>query len=120
MKRKMYLSLLLPVIFSACSIFQKDSFEGEWQLRLTGSIDESFSFIVLPDNSFTTNKIINYSGRDFDVTVKGKVGTDGKLEADIIVSGQVMGQVKGLMTYESGKGNWGANVLSGEWTSTKK
>lgn len=120
MKRTLQLSFGLIILLSACSIFQKDSFEGEWQLKLSGSINENFTFNILPDNSFSTNKMIYYSGRDFDVTVKGKVEPDGNLEADIIVSGQVMGQVKGLMTYENGKGNWGANVLSGEWSAVKK
>jgi hypothetical protein len=121
MKRRSIITSFLALLFlSACSIFQKDSFGGEWTLKLNGSIQESFNFTVRPNNEFSFSKSINYSGQDYDVTIKGKIENDGQIKANIITGGQVMGDMQGMMTFENGSGTWGASVLSGDWTAMKK
>ncbi len=105
---------------SACSIFQKDSFEGDWTLKLSGAIQETFNFQISPTNEFSFSQLVSYGGRDYDVSIKGKIGNDGKIKADIMAEGQIMGDLVGMMTYENGNGKWGASILSGVWTATKK
>lgn len=119
-KQLLVLGILISILTTACSFFQKDSFEGKWQLKLSGSIEETFDFAVGEDNSFTVNKMISYGSRDYDVELKGKIGKDGKLSAEIIASGQSMGNLDGLFTYETGKGKWNASILYGEWSAIKK
>lgn len=111
---------VLAVMLASCSLFQKDSFQGKWQLKLTGGITETFEFDVLEDYSFSMNKTINYGTRDYDVEIHGKIDNDGSVRADIIASGQTMGQIDGLFNFETGKGKWNASILYGEWAATKK
>lgn len=121
MNSKIFALVLFVTVFAAaCSIFQKDSFEGKWQLKLSGSIDETFEFVVAGDNSFSVNKTISYGSRDYDVELKGQIEKDGKISAEIIASGQSMGSIEGLFNYENGKGKWSASILYGEWTAVKK
>ena len=121
MKKKKFLSLLLcGFIVTSCSIFQKDSFEGKWQLKLSGGIDETFDVVVNQDYTFSVSKTITYGSSDYDVELKGKIDKDGKINAEIIASGQSMGNLNGQINFETGKGKWNASVIYGEWTATKK
>ncbi len=110
----------VALMLTSCSLFQKDSFQGKWQLNLTGGITETFEFDVLEDYSFSMSKTINYGTRDYDVEISGKIDNDGSVRADIIASGQTMGQIDGLFNFETGKGKWNASILYGEWIATKK
>jgi len=107
-------------ILSACSIFQKDSFEGEWSFKLTGAIQETFNLPVNSANEFSASKAVTYGGRDYDVLIKGRIAEDGRVKAEIIADGQAMGEIEGMMNHETGSGKWGASILSGDWSATKK
>jgi len=120
MKSIIYSMVFIALLISACSSLQKDSFNGNWQLKMTGSIEETFEFVVNEDNSFAINKMISYGTRDYDVEIKGKIEKDGKINAEIIASGQTMGSIDGIFTFENGKGKWNASILYGEWTAIKK
>lgn len=110
----------IALMLTSCSLFQKDSFQGKWQLKLTGGITETFEFDVLEDYSFSMNKTISYGTRDYDVEIQGKIDKDGTVEADIVASGQTMGKIDGLFNFETGKGKWNASILYGEWLAAKK
>lgn len=110
----------ITILVCACSALQKESYNGKWQLKLTGSIEETFEFVIGEDNLFSVNKSISYGSRDYDVELKGKIEKDGKINAEIVASGQSMGSLDGLFNYESGKGKWNASMLYGEWTALKK
>lgn len=119
-KRIIVFAFLLALVVTACSLFQKDSFQGTWQLKFSGGIEETFDFVVGEGNSFSVNKSITYDSREYDVEISGKIGKDGKIRTAIIASGQDMGLMEGEFNYETGKGKWNANILYGEWTATKK
>lgn len=110
----------ITILVCACSVFQKDSFNGKWQLKLTGSIEETFELVVGEGNTFSVNKLISYGSRDYDVELKGKIENDGKINAEILASGQSMGNLDGIFNYETGKGKWNVSILYGEWTAAKK
>ncbi|MEW6652489.1 MAG: hypothetical protein AB1394_03365 [Bacteroidota bacterium] len=112
--------IALCLLISTCSHFQKDSFEGNWKLKLTGSIQETFDIVIGDNNTFSVNKSISYGSQDYYVELKGKIEKDGKIDAEIIASGQSMGSLEGLLTFETGKGRWNASILYGEWTAAKK
>ncbi len=120
MKKQLTIILLLLFFVSACSLFQKDSFAGEWNINLTGGVDVNLTVVIGDTYEFSTNRTITYSGRDFDVTVKGKVDKDGKIDAELIANGQAIGDLSGLLNYQNGKGTWNAAVLSGTWNAVKK
>lgn len=121
MKKYSVTLLFVPLLFLfSCSIFQKDSFEGEWTLKLDGSIKESFDFKILPGNEFNFSKTVSYGYQDYDVTIQGKIDKDGQLKAAIIAGAEVMGEITGMINFESGSGKWNASVLSGSWTAFKK
>ena len=112
--------MILIVLSTSCSIFQKDSFEGKWQLNFTGGINETFDFVITPQNDFSFTKAVEYQGQLYDVTIKGTVSAEGILKADLIAMGQVLGFVAGNLTYENGTGKWDASYVNGNWTAVKK
>lgn len=87
--KKLSLTVIILCIglLSACSVFQKDSFEGEWTLKLTGAIQETFNFHIPGTNEFSFSKYVYYGGRDYDVLIKGRIENDGRIKADIIAGG---------------------------------
>jgi len=118
--KSIYFTFLGLIFFTSCSLFQKESFEGKWELKLDGDIQEVFEFNISADNNFSFSKGVFFNGRVYDVTVKGNVTKDGKLQADLIVSNQKMGIVEGTLTYENGNGKWDATYARGNWTALKK
>jgi hypothetical protein len=120
--KKYFIRLLCisVIFFSACSIFQKDSFEGEWALKLDGAIKVSFDFRIPQTNEFSFSNSVSYGGQNYDITVNGKVEKDGRVTAEITAGGQVLGDISGVMTFENGTGKWHASILSGDWTAVKK
>jgi ribosomal protein S4E len=120
--KKVIVAFIIAIAFmlTSCSLFQKDSFQGKWQLKLTGGIEETFDFVVSEDNSFSVNKSISYGSREYDVEINGKIEKDGKIKTAIIASGQDMGEFEGIFNYETGKGKWNASILYGEWSAAKK
>ncbi len=121
MKKYSFALIIISLLFLfSCSIFQKDSFEGEWTLKLDGAIKESFDFKILPNNEFNFSKTVSYGYQDYDVTIQGKIEKDGQLKAAIIAGAEVMGEITGMMTFERGGGKWNASILTGEWTAFKK
>ncbi|MFA7421802.1 MAG: hypothetical protein WCZ90_19115 [Melioribacteraceae bacterium] len=121
MKKSISVCFFSVALFvTSCSLFQKDSFQGDWQLTLTGALSETIQFTIKDDNSFYVRKNIQYGSREYDAEINGKIEKDGKVTAEIIASGQPMGQLDGYLNFETGKGKWNASIISGEWTATKK
>jgi hypothetical protein len=113
-------AVALLLIMTSCSLFQKDSFEGAWIFELSGGIEESITIDVTETFEIDSEQIIQFQNRDYNVRFKGKISEDGILNADIIVGSDRMGSIEGNMTFTSGFGKWGAQVIAGEWKAYKK
>ena len=120
MKRLFTLSIVIAILFSACSLFQSESFTGEWELKLLGDYEDQIEFLVKDDMTFSVNTVVDYNGRDFDVKFSGKISEVGKLVGLIYVQGQQMGELNGKMNYENGEGKWNAAGMGGTWSAVKK
>lgn len=115
-----FISLICIALLSSCSLFQKESFEGKWGLKLSGDLQEVFEFDISANNDFSFSKDVYYQGNVYGVTFNGNVTKEGVLQADLIVMGQKMGIVEGTLTYENGSGKWDASYAKGNWTAVKK
>lgn len=118
--RIIFISLICIVLLSSCSLFQKESYEGKWELKLSGDLQEVFQFEISANNDFTFSKDVYYQGNVYGVTINGNVTKEGVLQADLIVMGQKMGIIEGTLTYENGIGKWDASYARGNWTAVKK
>lgn len=118
--RIIFIILMYFALLSSCSLFQKDSFEGKWELKLSGDLQERFEFDITENNDFTFSKDVFFQGNSYGVTIKGNVSKEGVLLADLIAMGQKMGIVEGTLTYQNGSGKWDASYARGNWTAVKK
>ena len=121
MKLRIIFFFFINLFFlSSCSLFNKDSFEGKWELKLNGDLTEVFEFDISANNDFSFSKDVFFQGNTYGVTIKGNVTKDGKLLADLFALGQKMGIVEGALTYENGTGKWDASYARGNWSAIKK
>ena len=118
--RIIFISLVSLALLSSCSLFQKESFEGKWELKLSGDLQEVFEFDIAANNDFSFSKDVFYQGNIYGVTIKGNVSNEGVLQADLIAMGQKMGIIDGKLTYQNGSGKWDASYAKGNWTAVKK
>ena len=118
--RIIFINLICLGILSSCSLFQKDSFEGKWALKLNGDVQEVFEFDISENNDFTFSKDVYFQGNSYGVTIKGNVSKEGVLQADLLAMGQKMGIVEGTLTYQNGSGKWDASYARGNWTALRK
>jgi hypothetical protein len=118
---KLYLVfLILAIVLSACSLFENESFSGDWDFKLTGDYDGEITVTLQEDMTYSETTAVSVSGRDFDVKFSGKIQEDGKLVGLIYAQGQQMGEMSGKMNYETGEGKWNAAGIGGNWTAVKK
>jgi len=121
MKTKIiFISLFFIAVLSSCSLFQKDSFEGKWELKLSGDLKEVFEFDITADNNFSFSKDVLFQSNSYGVKIEGNVSKEGILKADLFAMGQKLGIVEGTLTYENGSGKWDASYAKGNWTAVKK
>ncbi|NJD21289.1 MAG: hypothetical protein FIA82_01275 [Melioribacter sp.] len=121
MKLRIIFILFVSLTFlSSCSLFNKDSFEGKWELKLNGDLTEVFEFDISANNDFSFSKDVFFQGNSYGVTIKGNVSKEGKLFADLFALGQKMGIVEGTLTYDNGTGKWDASYARGNWSAVKK
>jgi len=120
MKGKIVYLLFIAVLFSACSLFQGDSFSGPWKMTWTSDNgDEEWEFVVEEDNSFKFDHTFFMQGNPLPIDFKGNVGDDGELKGDIYLEGQVVGSFNGKCDYEKGEGAWRGGNYSGSWSVVK-
>ncbi len=121
MKLRIIFFLFVSLAFlSSCSLFNKDSFEGKWELKLNGDLTEVFEFDISANNDFSFSKDVFFQGNSYEVTIKGNVTKEGKLLADLFALGQKMGFVEGTLSYDNGTGKWDASYARGNWTAIRK
>ena len=118
--KKTFLLLIVIAVMNGCSIFQGDSFEGSWEMYLSGSIDEKVEFIISPQNTFDVRKVIPYGSINYEVNFKGTVSKDGIISGEIFADRGHIGTLEGTVNYETGSGKWNASMLSGVWNAVKK
>jgi hypothetical protein len=118
--KRIFLLLIVIALMNGCSIFQKDSFEGAWEMNLSGSIDEKVEFSISPQNTFDVKKVIPYGSVNYEVNFKGTVSKDGVIVGDIFADRGHIGTLQGTVNYETGSGKWNASMLSGVWNAVKK
>lgn len=118
--RIIFINLICIALLSSCSLFQKESFEGKWELKLSGDLQEVFEFDISENNDFSFSKDVYFKGNSYGVTIKGNVTKEGVLQSDLIAMGQKMGIVEGTLTYQNGSGKWDASYVRGNWTAVKK
>lgn len=119
MKGKIYYLVIIALIFSACSLFQSDSYSGEWKITFGGDLERDVEFLVEEDNSFDFGIEIPAQGRTFHIGYKGKIGEDGELEAGIYLDNENVGDVSGKCDYEKGEGTWRGGEYKGTWNAVK-
>jgi hypothetical protein len=117
---KKYVPLLFLVFIASCSLFQKESFEGDWEIKFNGDYEGVFNFTIKEDYSFSFSSNLNYRGGDYNATFKGSIEPDGRLVCNISVNGMSVVSAKGKIDFESGAGTWGGFGLKGNWTAIKK
>ncbi|MBN1301496.1 MAG: hypothetical protein JW995_09810 [Melioribacteraceae bacterium] len=120
MKKKLIILISSVMIITSCSIFEKETLSGEWQLNLIGDYQQTFSLFVDEDYSFNQNAVVNMNGREYDIKITGMISEDGSMMGKIYAMGQQVGELTGKVNYETGEGKWAAAGLGGIWTSSKK
>ena len=121
MKTKIIYLLFIAVLFSACAIFQGDSFSGPWKMTWHGdSGDEEIDFIVEDDYSFVFDHTFFLQGGPLPIDFKGNVEEDGKLNGQLYMEGQAVGTFIGALDYEKGEGTWRGGNYSGSWNAVKQ
>lgn len=118
--KKTYLFVIVIALLNGCSLFTKDSFEGPWEMNLSGSIDEKVEFNISPENTFDVKKVIPYGSVNYEVNFKGTITKDGIISGDIFADGGHIGSLEGAINFETGSGKWNASMLSGVWSASKK
>lgn len=120
MKTKIIYLLFTALLFSACSLFQGDSFSGPWKMNWkSDSGTEEIDYVVEEDNSFTFDHTFFIQGSPLPIDFKGNVGDDGEVKGDIYLDGEKVGSFKGKCDYEKGEGKWNGGNYSGSWSSVK-
>lgn len=119
MKAKFIYSLFIAVLFSACSLFQSDSYSGPWKITFGGDLERKVEFIVEKDNSFEFVIEISAQGRTFPINYKGTISEDGELDAGIYLDMEHVGSVTGKCDYDKGEGSWAGGEYNGTWNAVK-
>lgn len=121
MKSKIIYLLFSALLFSACSLFQGDSFSGPWKMNWkSDSGSEEIDFVVEDDYSFAFDHTFFIQGNPLPIDFKGTVDDDGELKGDLYMEGQVVGSFKGKCDYEKGEGTWRGGNYSGSWDVVKQ
>ena len=119
-KKIFVLLFLFTLLFGGCSIFQKESFAGKWQITFAGDYEKSVNFEINDDLTFSFNDVVSLQNGDFPITIKGKVSEEGKLDALIFTQGDEVGELNGQLTFTEGTGKWSGANLGGTWSAVKE
>ena len=121
MKYSALIILLVTTLFSACSLFQGDSFSGTWKMTWkTEGVQEEWEFDVKDDNSFETEYSFIIRGEPLPVDFEGRVSEDGSVDGKIFVEGRPVGAFSGTCDYEKGEGTWYGGNFKGTWNIVKQ
>lgn len=120
MKSRIISSLTILLLISACSIFQKQSYQGTWVLTVKGDYNDTIEFNVGEDYTFSFVKSIATQGQNFDAKFNGKILPDGSFVCDVEVMSMKVAQFNGKVNYENGSGSWSGTGMGGTWTAVKK
>lgn len=120
MIKKMFFVFSILLIAVSCSIFQKDTFQGTWNITVTGDFSDSFDFVVDEKDSFSFSRNINTQGGSYEARFSGKISEDGTMFCDVNVMSMKVAQFDGKMNYENGSGKWAGAGMSGSWSAVKK
>lgn len=120
MKSRITLFITLVLFISACSLFQKETFQGTWLLTLKGDYSDSIEFDVIENNTFNFVKSITTQGQNYDARFSGRILEDGTFICDVEIMGMKVAQFNGKVNYENGLGTWSGTGMSGNWTAVKK
>jgi len=119
-KKLFFFFLISTFLLVSCSIFQKESFTGKWEITLAGDHVQTFKFEVKDDLTFSFSDVVSVQGSEMPVEVKGNISEDGKVTAVIFTGGQDIGSINGTFTFTDGKGSWQGGNLGGTWTGAKE
>lgn len=120
MNRKLSI-LIVPVLFLAsCSLFQKNSYVGEWKLTLSGDYSSTFVFNIGEDSKILFTDSIVYQGNSYGAKFAGQISEEGKITCDISVQGMKVASLSGNVDYNKGEGSWNGTGMKGKWTALKK
>jgi hypothetical protein len=118
MKINFLYALLVALLFSACSLFQGDSFSGTWKMTWkSDSVNEEIDYVVAEDNSFKFDHTFFIQGNPMPIDFEGTIGEEGEMTGDIIIDGNKVGTFKGTCDYEKGEGTWRGGNYSGTWST---
>lgn len=118
-KNAALIAVLAVMMMTACSLFQKDSFYGQWKISLTGDHSESFNFVLTESHKISVTKSTSFQGQELEISLQGDVDETGAVNLGIYMSGQKIGDLTGKVNFETGQGKWQAYSYGGEWTATK-
>jgi hypothetical protein len=120
MKSRIISSITILFLISACSLFQKDTFQGTWILTVKGDYNDTIEFNVNEGNTFSFVKSIATQGQNYDASFNGKILADGTFVCDVEIMSMKVAQFNGKVTYENGSGSWSGTGMGGNWTAVKK
>lgn len=58
--RIIFINLICIALLSSCSLFHKESFEGKWELKFSGDLQEVFEFDIFENNDFSFTKDVYF------------------------------------------------------------
>lgn len=119
MYRSISVVLIFVIMFSACSLFQGDSYSGEWNIIFSGDMKNEAEFVVNDDNKFEFELMVTVEGRTFPVIWRGEISEDGELKGGIYLESERVGSFKGACDFEKGEGTWRGGNYNGEWSALK-
>lgn len=120
MTRKLSVFIVPLFILASCSLFQKESYIGEWKLTLSGDYSTTFVFSVGEDSKISFTDAIVYQGNSYDAKFAGQISEDGKITCDISVQGMKVASLTGTIDFNKGEGIWNGAGMKGKWTAFKK
>lgn len=119
MKRSLILFFVVITLFCACSLFEKESFEGDWNLKLEGDYNGELVMSVDDGNKLKGTAVVNYNGYNYNLMYKGNISDEGNLSAYIEAQGRQVGEITGKINFINGQGRWTAAGMQGNWTALK-
>jgi hypothetical protein len=118
--KKVLTVVFLIIITNSCALFESESFEGNWNLNLTGDYSGELNFVVDKDGKLSGASLVEVQGYKYDVYYTGTVTPEGDLTAKIEASGREVGELIGKVNFEKGNGTWSASGLKGSWSAIKQ
>jgi hypothetical protein len=120
MKKNLVVFFLSVILITGCSLFEKQSFSGPWEMTLKGGYSDTLSFVVDAQRSFSFTKDLIVGSNQYEATFRGKIAEDGTMTCDVSVQGMNVASLKGTFNFENGSGTWSGSSYDGTWTAVKK